>query len=85
MPEVGSEVHVEVNLKENVVTQLVKQQFQNTQTRINKDASALLTEYMKMIVGEAISRTASEAVRDGQVIVTIQHFEKVLPEFLLDL
>ena len=42
------------------------------------------TEYMRIFVLEAITRAAEQAKKEDCHEVTLEHLEKILPQFLLD-
>merc|ERR1711997_954925 len=52
--------------------------------KLSQDASKLFTELMRIHVAEAISRAGEQAIKEESSQITLEHIEKVLPQFLLD-
>ena len=58
--------------------------YANADTRANADALWLSSEYLHVIVVEAIHRAALVAKEAGDASVEPHHLEMVLPQVLLD-
>ncbi|KAH3863364.1 centromere protein X-like [Dreissena polymorpha] len=70
--------------KQKTVQSIMQQYFKDEKTKMNTEALSLLTEVITIFVQEAITRTAKQAKKDGEDEVTLEQFEKILPQLLLD-
>ena len=57
--------------------------FQN-KIKIGKNAKVLFAELMRIYSLEVITRAGEQATKEGSSKITLEHLEKVLPQFLLD-
>ncbi|XP_024397177.1 protein MHF2 homolog isoform X2 [Physcomitrium patens] len=53
-------------------------------TNINSDALKLSCEYLRLFVTEAVERAALVAEAEGCTTIEGTHFERILPQLLLD-
>uniref|UniRef100_A0A3B3QMS4 Centromere protein X n=1 Tax=Paramormyrops kingsleyae TaxID=1676925 RepID=A0A3B3QMS4_9TELE len=58
--------------------------FKDEKTKISGDAVILMTEMLKIFVEEAARRSVKQADAEDCDLVDIEHFEKILPQLLLD-
>ncbi|KAK6187181.1 hypothetical protein SNE40_005262 [Patella caerulea] len=73
------------NFKQKTVQNILQEHFKDDKTKINTDAVKLVTEVSRIFVLEAATRAAIQAKKDMSDEVMIDHFEKILPQLLLDL
>ena len=66
------------------IDQLAKMHFTNEKTKFTPDALIMTTEMLRVYVLEAAYRSAYQAKSEGSTNVSLEHVEKVLPQFLLD-
>ena len=52
---------------------------------INATALKLMAELVELMVTEGANRTVQQAKEENSDTVTLQHLEKILPQFMLDL
>lgn len=52
--------------------------------KMSIEAVKLTSEVIKIYIVEALSRAGEQAKREDASEVTLEHFEKILPQFLLD-
>ncbi|XP_002742025.1 centromere protein X-like [Saccoglossus kowalevskii] len=83
MAETDDEVD-SATFKQETVAKLLQNAFKDEKTRINSDALELATEYLRIFVAEAAHRAAAQAQAASFDVVGIEHFEKILPQLLLD-
>ncbi|WAQ96687.1 CENPX-like protein, partial [Mya arenaria] len=69
---------------QKTVQHILQQYFKDEKTKVNADALALLTEVISIFVAEAVGRTTKQAKKDGDDELTLEQFEKILPQLLLD-
>ena len=72
-----------------LLTKLLHHHFENDQTRIGKDASKLVGQYMETFVREALARAAYERAKvdDGGAakdFLEAEDLEKLAPQLLMD-
>ncbi|MBN3304107.1 CENPX protein, partial [Amia calva] len=58
--------------------------FKDEKTRVGADAVILMAEMLKVFVQEAAVRSVKQAETEGCDNIDVEHFEKVLPQLLLD-
>ncbi|XP_069125688.1 centromere protein X-like [Argopecten irradians] len=73
------------SFKQRTIQLILQEFFKDEKTKITADAAALIVEVMNIFVSEAGCRAIKEAKIDHSDGVTIEHFEKILPQLLLDL
>ncbi|XP_021364201.1 centromere protein X-like [Mizuhopecten yessoensis] len=73
------------SFKQRTIQIILQEFFRDEKTKITTDAAALVVEVMNIFVSEAGFRVLKEAKTDDSDEVTIEHFEKILPQLLLDL
>ncbi|XP_041362340.1 centromere protein X-like isoform X2 [Gigantopelta aegis] len=71
--------------KKKTVQSILQMNFKDDKTKVHPDAVFLFTEVLRVFVAEGASRAANQAKIDGSEEVGIDHFEKVLPQLLLDM
>ncbi|XP_031723882.1 centromere protein X [Anarrhichthys ocellatus] len=74
----------EVGFKKETVSKLLSGFFKEDRTRLSSDAVLLVTELLKIFVQEAAVRSQKQAESEDCDQVDIEHFEKILPQLLLD-
>ena len=74
----------EVTFNEKTTEALVKANFQNERTKLSSDALKIMNEIIRVHALEILNRAAEQAKTEGSEEVSSEHFEKVLPQFLLD-
>ncbi|XP_036376494.1 centromere protein X [Megalops cyprinoides] len=74
----------EVVFKKETVSKLLSLFFKDDKTRASGDAVLLMAEMLKIFVHEAARRAAKQADAEDSDVVDIEHFEKILPQLLLD-
>ncbi|XP_041073058.1 centromere protein X [Carcharodon carcharias] len=70
--------------KKELVSKLLYFYFKDQKTKVGSDAVIIMCEMLKIFVIEAAARTARQASSEDSKIGDIDHFEKVLPQLLLD-
>ena len=76
---------IDYKMKEKTVEVVVKLGFTDKdKTKMSSDAVRLTSEVIKVYILEALERAAQQAKRQDTTEVTPEHFEKILPQFLLD-
>ncbi|XP_051570505.1 centromere protein X [Myxocyprinus asiaticus] len=74
----------EVAFKKETISKLLTLFFREDKTKASSDAVLLMAEMLKVFVEEAARRTVKQADSEDCDTVDIEHFEKVLPQLLLD-
>ncbi|XP_072298298.1 centromere protein X [Eucyclogobius newberryi] len=74
----------EVTFKKETVNKLLTSFFKEDKTRLSSDAVVLMAEMLKIFVQEAAVRSQKQAEAEDCEQVDIEHFEKILPQLLLD-
>ncbi|XP_029996212.1 centromere protein X [Sphaeramia orbicularis] len=74
----------EIKFKKETVSKLLSSFFKEDKTRLSGDAVLLMTEMLKIFVQEAAIRSQKQAESEDCDQVDIEHFEKILPQLLLD-
>ncbi|XP_053391616.1 centromere protein X-like isoform X2 [Mercenaria mercenaria] len=70
--------------KQKTVQQILQQYFKDDKTKMTAESLALVTEVATVFVA-AVGRTVRQAKKDGDNELSLEHFEKILPQLLLDL
>lgn len=68
----------------DTVSKLLSGSFKEDKTKLSGDAALLMAEMLKVFVQEAAVRSLKQAESEDSDQVDIEHFEKVLPQLLLD-
>ncbi|XP_038632311.1 centromere protein X isoform X2 [Scyliorhinus canicula] len=71
-------------LHKELVSKLLYFYFKDQKTKVSSDAVTIMCEMLKIFVIEAAARTARQASNEDSTTGDIEHFEKVLPQLLLD-
>ncbi|KAM6913704.1 centromere protein X [Lycodopsis pacificus] len=79
-----AERDAEVGFKKETVSKLLSGFFKEDRTRLSGDAVLLMTELLRIFVQEAAVRSQKQAESEDCDLVDIEHFEKILPQLLLD-
>ncbi|XP_034395980.1 centromere protein X isoform X3 [Cyclopterus lumpus] len=79
-----AEKDAEVGFKKETVSKLLSSFFKEDKTRLSGDATLLMTELLKIFVQEAAVRSLKQAESEDCDRVDVEHFEKILPQLLLD-
>nr|XP_054603477.1 centromere protein X [Nothobranchius furzeri] len=74
----------ELCFKKETVSKLLSSFFKEDKTKLSADAVVLMTEMLKVFVTEAAVRSQKQAESEDCNQVEIEHFEKILPQLLLD-
>ncbi|OWR49930.1 uncharacterized protein LOC116772092 [Danaus plexippus] len=82
-------VKVQSSINQDIVKELLKSSFQDSQTKLSCEALSLMTEIAKLLVMETCLRAADLANsgnEDGQVcsVINADHILKCLPQIMLD-
>ncbi|XP_068605702.1 centromere protein X isoform X1 [Brachionichthys hirsutus] len=70
--------------KQETVSKLLSSSFKEDKTRLSGDAVLLMAEMLKIFIQEAAVRSLKQAEAEDCEQVDIEHFEKILPQLLLD-
>ncbi|XP_056463227.1 centromere protein X [Gadus chalcogrammus] len=73
-----------VEFKKETVSKLLSGHFKEDKTRLSSDATILMSEMLRVLVQEAALRSLKQAESEDCDQVHIEHFEKILPQLLLD-
>uniref|UniRef100_A0A3B3ZI66 Centromere protein X n=1 Tax=Periophthalmus magnuspinnatus TaxID=409849 RepID=A0A3B3ZI66_9GOBI len=71
-------------LFQETVNKLLSSFFKEEKTRCNSDVVVLMAEMLKIFVQEAAVRSQKQAEAEDCNQVDIEHFEKIVPQLLLD-
>ncbi|KAI9705170.1 MAG: hypothetical protein M1820_005317 [Bogoriella megaspora] len=75
-------------IPQKLLTRLLHEGFDDSKTRIGKDAMAVIGKYMELFVREAIARAAAEREEAdagaGDGFLEVEDLEKLAPQLLLD-
>ncbi|XP_037544948.1 centromere protein X [Nematolebias whitei] len=74
----------EAGFRKETVVKLLSSFFKEDKTKLSGDAALLMSEMLKVFVQEAAVRSQKQAESEDCNQVEIEHFEKVLPQLLLD-
>ncbi|XP_003964727.1 centromere protein X isoform X2 [Takifugu rubripes] len=74
----------EISFKKDTVSKLLASFFKEDKTRLSGDAATLMAEMLRIFVREAAVRAQKQAEAEDCDQVDIEHFEKILPQLLLD-
>ncbi|KAI0228129.1 Centromere protein X [Lamellibrachia satsuma] len=72
------------SFKQETVVKLMQLHFKDDKVKINADTAKLAAEVLRVFVAEGAARASKVAEDESSAVVTIEHFEKVLPQLLLD-
>eukprot|EP00062_Callorhinchus_milii_P004682 gi/632943311/ref/XP_007886881.1/ PREDICTED: centromere protein X isoform X1 [Callorhinchus milii] len=70
--------------RNELINKLLHFYFKDPKTKINSDAVLIMSEMLKIFVVEAAVRACKQATTEDLECVDIEHFEKILPQLLLD-
>ncbi|XP_041077457.1 centromere protein X isoform X1 [Polyodon spathula] len=70
--------------KKETVLKLLSLYFKDDKTKVSSDAIVLMAEMLKIFVKEAAIRASKQAHTEDCDCVQVEHFEKILPQLLLD-
>ncbi|XP_072339749.1 centromere protein X isoform X2 [Scyliorhinus torazame] len=76
----GRPRHCSVN---ELVSKLLYFYFKDQKTKVSSDAVTIMCEMLKIFVIEAAARTARQASNEDSTTGDIEHFEKVLPQLVI--
>lgn len=79
-----SERPAQANFRSKTLDDLLKHNFQDSKTTLSTQASSLVNELLVYFVQELGKRAMEQASVQGATTVEIEHFEKILPQLLLD-
>lgn len=74
----------EIVFKKETISKLLALSFKEDKTKVSSDAVVLVGEMLKVFVEEATRRSVKQAINEDCDTVNIEHFEKILPQLLLD-
>lgn len=74
----------EIEFKKETISKLLTKSFKDSKTKVSGDAVILMCEILKVFVEEAAQRAMKQATAEDSDQVDVEHFEKVLPQLLLD-
>ncbi|XP_064623293.1 centromere protein X-like [Lineus longissimus] len=73
-----------VQFKQETISKLLNLHFKDEKTKVSTDAAIMASEVTRIFVAEAILRSSKRAQNESSNIINIDHFEKILPQLLLD-
>lgn len=73
-----------MKFSDKLIFEFLKSNFENSKTKVNADATALVGEVMRLLATEGAMRAAHQAKQEGSNTVTVEHLEKILSQLLLD-
>ncbi|XP_029945700.1 centromere protein X [Salarias fasciatus] len=79
-----AEEETEISFKKETVSKLLCGFFKEDKTKLGGEAALLMAELLKVFVQEAAMRSLKQAEAEDCDQVDIEHFEKILPQLLLD-
>ena len=74
----------EIQFNERTIDGLLKLNFKGDKTKMSNEALKLMTELIRVHSIELMNRCAEQAKKEGSEVVSNEHLEKILPQFLLD-
>ncbi|XP_024128263.1 centromere protein X [Oryzias melastigma] len=74
----------DIFFKKETVHKLLSSFFKEEKTKLSSEAALLMAEMLKVFVQEAAIRSQKQAESEECDQVDIEHFEKILPQLLLD-
>ncbi|XP_017280834.1 centromere protein X isoform X2 [Kryptolebias marmoratus] len=74
----------EISFRKETINTLLSSFFKEDKTKLSGDAALLMAEMLKVFVQEAAVRSQKQAESEDCNQVEIEHFEKILPQLLLD-
>ncbi|XP_057204439.1 centromere protein X [Triplophysa rosa] len=74
----------EIVFKKETISKLLTLSFKEDKTKVSSDAVVLVGEMLRVFVEEATRRSVKQAINEDCDTVNIEHFEKILPQLLLD-
>ncbi|XP_041853729.1 centromere protein X isoform X2 [Melanotaenia boesemani] len=74
----------EIFFKKETIQKILSSSFKEDKTKLSGDAALLMAEMLKVFVQEAVVRSLKQAESEDCDQVEIEHFEKILPQLLLD-
>ncbi|XP_074648491.1 centromere protein X-like [Tubulanus polymorphus] len=72
------------SFKQATIQKILKNQFKDEKTKIGQDTLKLTCEVLRIFAREGAARAAQRAKHESSPVVDIEHFEKILPQLLLD-
>ena len=72
------------NFPRETIEQFSKDHFKKEKTKFTQESLHLTAEMLRIYILEIAQRSAESAAFDGKEEVTMDHFKRVLPQFLLD-
>ncbi|XP_034075371.1 centromere protein X [Gymnodraco acuticeps] len=79
-----AEKNEDIGFKKDTISKLLSSFFKEDKTRLSGDAVLLVAEMLKVFVREAAVRSQKQAASEDCDQVDIEHFEKILPQLLMD-
>uniref|UniRef100_A0A3Q4B8H2 Centromere protein X n=1 Tax=Mola mola TaxID=94237 RepID=A0A3Q4B8H2_MOLML len=79
-----AESDAEIGFRKDTVSKLLSSFFKEDKTRLSGDAALLMAEMLRVFAREAAVRAQKQAESEDCDRVDIEHFEKILPQLLLD-
>ncbi|XP_078257519.1 centromere protein X [Rhinoraja longicauda] len=70
--------------KKELISKILNFYFTDQKIKVSGDALIIMCEMIKLFVREAAARAARQAASEDSKAADIDHFEKVLPQLLLD-
>ena len=70
--------------KEATINKILQEHFSNPKTKLNTEGSALVTDYLSLLVKETLRGSVQQAKTEGSIEVEGGHLDKVVPQILLD-
>uniref|UniRef100_A0A3P9HNS5 Centromere protein X n=3 Tax=Oryzias TaxID=8089 RepID=A0A3P9HNS5_ORYLA len=74
----------EICFRKETISKLLTSFFKEEKTKLSSEAALLMAEMLKIFVQEAAIRSQKQAESEDCDKVDIEHFEKILPQLLLD-
>ncbi|KAL4239875.1 Centromere protein X [Mactra antiquata] len=72
------------SFKQKTVQKILQMYFKDEKTKMNPESLALISELAEIFIAEACMRTAKQAQKDGDTELSLEQFEKILPQLLLN-
>ncbi|KAI8889013.1 hypothetical protein K501DRAFT_6720 [Backusella circina FSU 941] len=76
-----------LGVNQDVLNSILKSNFKKRQTKINKDALKLASQFIGLLVSEAVNRSAEdldESNPPDNTTIDTEQLERILPQLLLD-
>lgn len=76
--------NLQAHFRSDVLKDVLRLNFSNTKTKISEDGVTMINEVLKAMLVETIQQVAKPKNSQANKILTLNQFEKVLPQIVFD-